>query len=139
MPRIDPLKPKRNKAAAFPNSAGSQNRSNSRTQWWSHLIEGFKNQPNPSEYEVLFQKLAPIWEKAIEPTLILEFGQGSTLYCIFYRDRHSSQEMIMEIWDPNYVEQKPSQVFKLGGFSPEAIQDFPNYREQAEILTLQNY
>jgi hypothetical protein len=133
---MEPRKPKRDQAAAFRNSAEAQNRSNLRPEWFNGMIEWFRNQPNPSEYEILLQKLYPIWEKAIEPTLILEFGQGSTLYCIFYRDRHSSQQIIMEIWDPNYVEQKPSQVFKLGGFSPEAIQDFPNYREQAEIITL---
>jgi len=138
MPRMDPKKPKGNNAAAFRNSAEANNRSNPSPQWFSGIIEWFRNQPNPSEYDILLQKLAPLWEKAIEPTLIQEFGQGSTLYCIFYRDRQSSQQMIMEIWDPHYVDQKPAKVFKLDGFPPKAIQNLPNYREQAEILIMQN-
>lgn len=138
MPRMDPMKPKRNKSAAFRNSAEINDRTSPRPQWFNTMIEWFSNQPNSTKYDILLQKLTPLWEKAIEPTLIQEFGRGSTLYCIFYRNKHSSQQIIMEIWDPHYVEQKPSQVFKLDGFPPEAIQDFPDYREEAEILIMQN-
>ena len=137
MPRMDPRKPKGNNTAAFRNSAEAQNRSNRPPQWLSDMIEWFRQQPNPSEYDIFLQQLTPFWDRAIEPTLIREFGQGSTLYCIFYRDRDPSQ-VNLEIWDPNYVEQKPSQVFKLQGFPPKAIQNLPNHREQAEILILQN-
>ncbi|MGL4497560.1 MAG: hypothetical protein ACRCU2_00735 [Planktothrix sp.] len=134
---MEPIKPKQNKTAAFRNSAEANNRSNRPPEWFSDMIEWLKNQSNPSEYEILLQILAPLWEQAIEPKLIQEFGQGSTLYCIFYQDRDPSL-VILEIWDPRYVEQKPSQVFKLEGFPPKAIQNLPKYREQAEILILQN-
>ncbi len=137
MPRMDPRKPRRNQEEAFRRNAEATNRSNRNPQWLSSLTDLFRTQPNLLEYEIIFQKLLPIWNQAIEPLLIQEFGQNSTLYCIFYRDQLSLQP-IMEVWDPHYVHEKPAQVFKLDGFRPGSVQFLPKYREQAEILILPN-
>lgn len=137
MPRMDPFNPRRNKADAFRRNAEATHPSNPNPRWFSFLTDLIRTKPNLSEYEIIFQKLVPIWEQAIEPLLIQDFGRNSTLYCIFYRDQLSSQP-IMEVWDPHYVHEKPAQVFKLDGFHPSSVQFLPKYREQAEILILPN-
>ncbi|MEZ2226831.1 hypothetical protein [Microcoleus sp.] len=61
--------------------------------------------------EVFLEKiLKPNWETTIIPSLIAEFGLVETLYVIFYLGKNQD-EIIMEIWDRNYFDAKPSQVF----------------------------
>lgn len=61
--------------------------------------------------EVFLEKiLKPKWETTIMPSLIAEFGLVETLYVIFYLGKNQD-EIIMEIWDRNYFDAKPSQVF----------------------------
>lgn len=61
--------------------------------------------------EVFLEKiLKPKWETTIMPSLIAEFGLVETLYVIFYLGKNQD-EIIMEIWDCNYFDAKPSQVF----------------------------
>ncbi|MEK0180173.1 MAG: hypothetical protein EAZ78_15475 [Oscillatoriales cyanobacterium] len=61
--------------------------------------------------EVFLEKiLKPKWETTIMPSLIAKFGLVETLYVIFYLGKNQD-EIIMEIWDHNYFDAKPSQVF----------------------------
>lgn len=61
--------------------------------------------------EVFLEKiLKPNWETTIIPSLIAKFGLVETLYVIFYLGKNQD-EIIMEIWDCNYFDAKPSQVF----------------------------
>jgi hypothetical protein len=86
--------------------------------------------------EPLFIKLQKIWETAVANTLFDRFGAVKILYIIFYAGAARGQT-IMEIWDPRYVNSKPSEVFKL----KQAPQDspLPKYRSEAQPLQLENW
>jgi len=86
----------------------------------------------------ILDKLEPIWNSAIQPALIKKFGGATTLYAIFYAGK-SSDEMIIEVWDPNYINIKPSEVFNLRGMPSEEIKYLPKAREQADCFSLQNW
>lgn len=88
--------------------------------------------------ESIFGKLTPIWDSAIEPALIKKFGGATTLYIIFYAGNYPG-EIIMEIWDPQYINIKPSEVFQLKGIRDEEIRHLPRQREQAEVISLKNW
>lgn len=88
--------------------------------------------------ESLLEKLTPIWETTIVPVLIEEFGSEASLYVIFYAGSDPGQ-LIMEIWDPRYVNRKPSQVFKLGGLPDREIQRLPKNRSKAKPMTLEDW
>lgn len=90
--------------------------------------------------EDLIQKLEPIWESHIAPTLIREFGGNTTLYVIFYRGR-KADEAVMEIWDPRHFDSKPSQVFMfaIAGMLESQGRSIAKKREQASVLTLDNW
>lgn len=143
MPRFDPRNPrnpKRNTASEFINSAEEANVPMQKQSSFAALTEIFTKQHKKSHSfpEVILAKLAPIWETAIEPVLIREFGRRSTLYIIFYQGKYHD-EIIMEIWDPKYVDQKESQVFSLEGVPSSTARHFPKNREDAEIGVLQDW
>lgn len=78
--------------------------------------------------------LRKIWDTVIATALYTAFGVASVLYVIFYAGAMLG-ETIMEIWDPNYHNTKPSQIFKL----QQAPQNspLPTQRSQAQILLLE--
>lgn len=112
MPRFDPKHPQQNKVSEFQDSV--RDVSNNKNKSLNVFTDMFKRQEKHSVMppESVLEKLALIWEKEIEPVLISEFGRCSTLYVIFYLGR-KQDEIIMEIWHPEYYDTKPSQVFIL--------------------------
>jgi hypothetical protein len=86
--------------------------------------------------DALVWALQRLWETVIAVALIAAFGFVATLYVIFYAGA-ALGETIMEVWDPNYYDSKPSEVFIL----EQAPQDspLPENRSEAKRLKLQNY
>ncbi|UXE63240.1 MAG: hypothetical protein KA717_11630 [Woronichinia naegeliana WA131] len=83
--------------------------------------------------------LITIWDSNIAPILTTEFGsETEVLYVIFYQGDNESGA-IMEIWDPNYVETKPSQVFALECGISENTETLAKNRSEAKRLKLQNW
>ena len=105
---------------------------------WKDLHSYEKRKDAESKFVYMVEKLEPIWEQEIEPVLISEFGRRSTLYVIFYIGK-KQDEIIMEIWDPNYIDVKPSQVFSIEGVPEYASRHFPRNRSQAEIGVLEDW
>jgi hypothetical protein len=148
MPRFDPLNPKktnRDKTSEFIDSAENSNSYSEKVYGQKRRSFGvftqmFIGQQKKSavSLEIILEKLEPIWDTAIEPSLIAEFGARSTLYVIFYRGRNREQ-IIMEIWDPKYIEVKPSQVFIIEGITDSVTRYFPYDRSQAEIRVLTDW
>lgn len=145
MPRFDPKKQKQDKTSEFIDNAEDVNTYSKKVygenrKSFGVFTEMFIRQQRNSKMspEIILEKLEPLWERSIEPVLIKEFGCRSTLYVIFYRGRHPDK-IIMEIWDPNYVDVKPSQVFSIEGVPESATTYFPNTRSQAEIGILTDW
>ncbi|OZH53299.1 hypothetical protein AFK68_18535 [Hydrocoleum sp. CS-953] len=86
--------------------------------------------------EALVYALQKIWETLVVTALIAAFGYAATLYVIFYAGAVLG-ETIMEIWDPQYANSKPSKVFKLKQ-APQSS-PLPEYRSEAKILELENW
>ncbi len=86
--------------------------------------------------EALVYALQKIWETVVAAALIAAFGYAATLYVIFYAGAVLG-ETIMEIWDPQYANSKPSKVFKLKQ-APQSS-PLPEYRSEAKILELENW
>jgi len=86
--------------------------------------------------EGLIYLLQELWETVIVAALAAAFGFVAVLYVIFYAVGLLG-ETIMEIWDPNYYDSKPSQVFKM----KQAPQNspLPKRRSDAKVLTLGNW
>jgi len=83
--------------------------------------------------------LVAIWDGTIAPILDTEFGsETEVLYLIFYQGDNES-EVIMEVWDPNSVETKPSQVFVLECSISENTEILAKNRSEAKRLKLQNW
>jgi hypothetical protein len=148
MPRFDPIDPrkqKRNKTSDFIDSAkdvnvyGDQVYGKNRRGFGAFTEMFTRQQKNSAgSPEIILEKLEPIWERSIEPVLIREFGRRSTLYIIFYQGKNREQ-IIMEIWDPKYVNQKESQVFSIEGVPEYVTRYFPKNRSQAEIGVLADW
>jgi|GEM_PF-1444793 len=139
MPRFEQKNPKRDKASEFQDSAEDVTVYGNKPRGFRVFIEMFRRQQKNSTFpEIVLEKLEPIWERSIEPILVFEFGRGSTLYVIFYLGR-KQDEIIMEIWDPNYIKTKPSQVFSIEGVPEYATRHFPRNRAQAEIGVLEDW
>jgi hypothetical protein len=138
MPRFDPRNSKQNKVSEFQDSV--QDLSSNKRKGFSVLTEIFRRQQKNSAMspEIVLEKLDPIWEREIEPVLVSEFGRRSTLYVIFYLGR-KQDEIIMEIWDPNYIDVKPSQVFRIEKVPGSVTRNFPRDRSQAEIGVLEDW
>lgn len=142
MPRFDPINPKkqqRNQQSEWRDSSQDVNPDSERV--YSNSRRGFsaftqmfirQHQNDAMSPEIILEKLEPIWEGSIEPILITQFGIGSTLYVIFYIGTRKG-EIVMEIWDPNYVDVKPAQVFNIEGVPEYATRYFPRNRAQAKI------
>lgn len=133
MPRMNPFRKK--------NTSLNDSLRDRKKQNYSFLQELFfpRNKPSESSVtEALIEQVSPIWETDIVPSLISSFGIGSTLYAIFYAPNSRKNKVILEIWDPHYVENKPSQVFELKGIK-DIVKQLPNMREKAQILTLKNW
>ena len=140
MPRFEPREPKRNQASEFIDSAEDVTIYTNRRRGFGVFTEMFRRQQKNSAIfpEIILEKLDPIWEQEIEPILVSQFGRGSTLYVIFYLGK-KREEIIMEIWDPNYIDVKPSQVFSIEGVPEYATRHFPRNRSQAEIGVLSDW
>lgn len=138
MPRFDPRNPKQNKVSEFQDSV--QDVSSNKRKGFGVFTKMFRRQQKNSATfpEIVLEKLEPIWETQIEPILVSQFGRGSILYVIFYLGR-KQDEIIMEIWDPNYIDVKPSQVFRIEGVPEYATRHFPRNRSQAEIGVLEDW
>lgn len=133
MPRINPFRKKNVES----NDAGGDRKKQNR----SFLQKLFFSKSQPSEVlivEALIEKVSPIWDTVIIPLLVTKFGKGSTLYAIFYAPNSRKNKVILEIWDPNYVDTKPSEVFELEGMH-DVIEQLPTNRTKAQILTLENW
>jgi len=140
MPKFDPRNPKRDRASEFQDSVEDGRIYGNRRSGFGIFTEMFRRQQKNSAMfpEIVLEKLEPIWEQEIEPVLISEFGRRSTLYVIFYIGK-KQDEIIMEIWDPNYIDVKPSQVFSIEGVPEYATRHFPRNRSQAEIGVLEDW
>jgi len=94
--------------------------------------------------ETLFQALQNIWSSEIASVLLEAFGIQDFLNIIFYAAKIAG-EVIMEIWNPTYVYNKPSKVFKvqqaqaLRMTSAPKDSPLPQQRGQAKVLKLENY
>jgi hypothetical protein len=86
--------------------------------------------------EGLVWALQKVWNTVIKLALIAAFGPVATLYVIFYAGKALGETM-MEIWDPHYLDSKPSQVIKV----KKAPQDspLPKQRSEAKVLTLEDW
>ncbi len=140
MPRFEPREPKHNKASEFLDSLEDNTIYINTRRGFGVFTEMFRRQQKNSSIfpEIILEKLDPIWEREIEPILVSQFGRGSTLYVIFYLGK-KREEIIMEIWDPKYVDVKPSQVFSIEGVPEYANRHFPRNRSQAEIGVLEDW
>lgn len=140
MPRFDPKEPKRDKTSEFLDSTEDAAIYTNRPRRFGVFTEMLRRQPKNDAIfpEIILEKLDPIWEREIEPVLDSQFGRRSTLYIIFYLGK-KREEIIMEIWDPNYVDVKPSQVFSIEGVPEYATRHFPRNRSQAEISILEDW
>lgn len=138
MPRFDPKKPKPDRASEFVASVEDVTIYRHPSKSLSLVSELLRRQQKNEFTEIILEKLDSIWEREIESVLVSEFGRGSTLYVIFYLSR-KQDEIIMEIWDPNYVNVKPSQVFGIEGVPEYAARHFPKNRSQAEIGILSDW
>jgi hypothetical protein len=87
-------------------------------------------------FEALIWGLQAIWEIAVAAVLIAAFGLVATLYVIFYAG-YVLGETIMEVWDPSYVNSKPSQVFSVEQ-APQSS-PLPKTRSEAKKLKLRNW
>ncbi|OCQ91404.1 hypothetical protein BCD67_23610 [Oscillatoriales cyanobacterium USR001] len=136
MPRFEP---KRDKTSEFLDSVDATVYAN-KSRGFGVFTEMFRRQQKNSATfpEIILEKLEPIWERQIEPVLVSQFGRGSILYVIFYLGKNQD-EIIMEIWDPNYIDAKPSQVFSIEGVPGYAVKHFPRNRSQAEIGVLEDW
>lgn len=133
MPRMNPFRKKNVESNDVSKNSKEHNR--------SFLQTLFFQESQSSEVliaEALIERISLIWETEIVPALVTKFGIGSTLYAIFYALNFCKDKAILEIWDPNYVNTKPSEVFEL-----EGMQDVPEQlstnRTKAQILILKNW
>jgi hypothetical protein len=140
MPRVDPIPPKRDNVSNFQDSADNDAAHTSKRRGFVRFSEIVRRQQRNSKAfpEFILEKLEPIWEEEIEPILISEFGRRSTLYIIFYLKQVQDQ-VVMEIWDPNYTETKPSQVFRIDNVPKSITNYLPVNRSQAEIGILTDW
>lgn len=140
MPRFEPKDPKNKKASEFLDSVEDVTTYTNRRRGFRVFTKMFIRQQKSSPIfpEIVLEKLEPIWEREIEPILVSQFGCGSTLYVIFYLGK-KPEEIIMEIWDPKYIDVKPSQVFSIEGVPEYATRNFPRNRSQAEIGILDDW
>ncbi|UXE63241.1 MAG: hypothetical protein KA717_11635 [Woronichinia naegeliana WA131] len=140
MPRVDPIPPKRDSVPNFQDSADNDAAHTSKRRGFVRFSEIVRRQQRNSKAfpEFILEKLEPIWEEEIEPVLISEFGRRSTLYIIFFLKQEQNQ-VVMEIWDPNYVETKPSQVFRIDNVPKSITNYLPVSRSQAEIGILTDW
>ncbi|GET38492.1 hypothetical protein [Microseira wollei] len=132
MPRSEPPR-NRNLDAWYPDDKREtpQREKGKGLDFMPRLFGGDKPSKNSLD---IWEKLAAIWPSKIAPILIEQFGLETTLYAILYAGK-DPDEIIMEIWDPQHVESKPSQVFKFKGDN----KDFPETRSQAEVMSLTNW
>jgi hypothetical protein len=105
--------------------------------FFKYLVSGYQSSQEDLLPPELQRQLHAIWNLHIVPVLKENFGFNTVLYVIFYVDQ-TTNEMMMEVWDPKQVDNKPSQVFRLAGFEPE-LNDFPKNRNQAKKLRLVNW
>lgn len=97
-------------------------------EWVGELFAAF--------LEALIWGLQAIWEIAVATVLIAAFGFVATLYVIFYAGAVLGETM-MEVWDPSYVNSKPSQVFNVEQ-APQSS-PLPKTRSEAKKLKLKNW
>ncbi len=84
----------------------------------------------------MFYYLQKICETAVAVALIAAFGYVESLYVIFYAGAILG-ETIMEIWDPQYLDSKPSQVFILK--QAGKVVPLPEQRSETKVLVLENW
>jgi hypothetical protein len=130
MPRQDP--PFRR------SSRDSQDSDHSRSSISSSLRHFFggNRSSESSVPETFLEQLEPVWDRKIVPLLIDSFGRKAVLHTIFYT---GDDEVIMEVWDPKYVKNIESQVFKFRGISPKDARHFVAKRSQADVLELRDW
>jgi hypothetical protein len=102
-----------------------------------NLLFSSSQSSEPSTTERLIEAISPIWDRTIAPTLLAEFGNVPTLYAIFYAADHSD-EVVLELWDPDYVDGKPAEVFRLRGLQ-DVSRQLPVARAEAKIITLERW
>ncbi|WP_334191197.1 hypothetical protein DOP62_14135 (plasmid) [Synechococcus elongatus PCC 11801] len=108
-------------------------------QWLGSLLDDLVDwlgQAARTFLNSLLWSLQKIWETTVSAILYAAFGLVSILYVIFYAGV-ALGETIMEIWDPNKYNTKPSEIFRL----KQAPQDspLPKVRSESKVLTLENW
>lgn len=132
MPRLDPFKRKKD------NSRPSENYQELPiTSFLHNLFSHHSREVESTVLNELTDAISSEWDGSIAPTLLMRFGRVPRLYVIFYADSHLD-DVILEVWDPNYVDTKPSEVFRLRGL-PKVAKQLPAIRSRATINTLENW
>ena len=130
MPRQDP--PYRHSSRDSQNS----DRSKSSISVSLRYFFGGDRSSESSVPETFLEQLEPVWDRQIVPLLIESFGRKALLHTIFYAQ---GGEIVMEIWDPKYVETIESQVFKFKGVSSRDARHFVAQRSQAQVMELRDW
>jgi predicted membrane chloride channel (bestrophin family) len=91
--------------------------------WLGRLVAAF--------LEALVLVIEALWYSVISVTLLAAFGAVTVLYAIFYATAVAG-ETLMEVWDPRYVDQKPSEVFKIKQAPQQS--PLPTKRSEAKVL-----
>jgi hypothetical protein len=121
-------------------SSGDRRRSKQKPveHFLRNLFSSTDSSSGVSIEEDLLEVILPVWDRTIVPALHSEFGNVATLYAIFYAPDVPEAEIILEVWDPRYVDRKPAQLFRFRGMSDVAMQ-LPRSRAEAEVLRLENW
>jgi hypothetical protein len=133
MPRMDPLRKKN-----IPPNQYRRDRQEPVAYFLRRLFFPASEPSESSITEELLETLSPIWDKNVAPTLLSAFGDVTTLYAIFYAPDTPEREVILEVWDPIYVDSKPSEVFRFKGI-PNVAARLPSSRSEAKVITLENW
>ena len=86
----------------------------------------------------IIKGLGKTWETYIFPVLQNAFDNASKLYAVFYLG-NSDDEVIMEIWDPEYIDIKPSKIFALKLSPSKMLQSLPHNRSGCKVFVLENW
>ena len=132
MPRSNPFKRKKDDGRPSENYQASPIAS-----FLHNLFSQHSEEVESATLNELTDAISSEWDGSIAPTLLRRFGRVPSLYVIFYADSRSD-DVVLEVWDPNYADTKPSEVFRLRGLSRVAKQ-LPAIRSKATINTLLNW
>ena len=132
MPRKEPL---RKKIASNNSDLGDRK---SILDFFHNLFNSNNQTSETLVPDDLLEVIFPAWNKVIVPALVSSFGDVDTLYAIFYRSKNYKNRIIFEVWDPDYFDIKPSEVFEFDVNSEICVQ-LPINRTNAKVFSLNNW